>query len=146
MDSLADVYDLGVRLGTELTGADEDRAQAVLDDVSAYARKTAGRTWDGSEGNVAPDDVVAVVLAAARRLYVNPNGFASEQDGDYSYRLPAETAAAGVFTDAEVELLESYRDTSGLWSLKLTGSPELPATVPVQGSEKPIHFNEFPWR
>lgn len=126
MASLATVAELGARLvpAATPTGADATRAQAVLDDVSAVARKLSGDSdrWPSST----PADVKAIVLAAARRLYLNPNGFASEQDGDYSYRIDSDSLAAGggMFTGAETDLLQSYADTSELWSLKVCGSAE----------------------
>jgi hypothetical protein len=124
---LATVDELEVRVGTEFTDADEDRAAAILDDVSGVARRTARTTWLDDEDELAavPADVVAVVLSAARRLFVNPNGFASEQDGDYSYRLPADVVEAGIFTLAETDVLESYRATSGLWALQISGGDDL---------------------
>lgn len=127
MDSLASTGDLGIRLGKTLTGDDEIRAQAVLDDVSAVARKLSGdRDRWSTEDDPTPADVKAVVLAAARRIFTNPDGFASEQDGDYSYRIDSDSLAAGggTFTQAETDLIQSYADTSELSSIKITGSPE----------------------
>lgn len=114
--------DLEKRVGIEFTTTDEVRAEAILDDVSALARRAARQTWETGE---CPDDVFATVLSASRRLFVNPNGFASEQDGDYSYRLPGDIVEAGVFTEAETDVLESYRPTSGLWALQITGGDDL---------------------
>lgn len=124
---LASVEELEIRVGTTFSAADEARAVGILDDVSGIARRTARKTWLDEDENLedVPADVVAVVLAAARRLFVNPNGFASEQDGDYSYRLPADVLESGVFTTSEVDVLESYRDTSGLWALQITGGDDL---------------------
>lgn len=119
--------ELESRLGITFTASDTTRAEAILDDVSALARRTARKTWLDAEGALAdlPEDVHAIVLAAARRLFVNPNGFASEQDGDYSYRLPADSLNSGVFTESEIDVLESYRPTSGLWALQITGGDDL---------------------
>lgn len=127
LPALALTEDLEVRVGITFTAADEDRADAILDDVSALARRTARQTWvDENEAlEDVPADVVAVVLSAARRLFVNPNGFASEQDGDYSYRLPSDVIESGVFTESETDVLESYRDTSGLWALQISGGDDL---------------------
>lgn len=126
MASIGTPAELGVRLGRTLTGADETRAQAVLDDVSSVARKLSGDSdrWTTED---APADVLATVLAAARRLFLNPDGYASEQDGDYSYRIDSDSlpVAGGMFTEAETQLLASYADTSELWSMKVTGSQEL---------------------
>lgn len=126
MASIATPGELGVRLGQTLTGTDEDRAQAILDDVSAVARKLSGDSarWTTED---APDDVKAVVLASAQRIYTNPNGFASEQDGDYSYRIDSDSLplGGGMFTEAEGDILASYNATSELWSQQITGSGEL---------------------
>jgi hypothetical protein len=124
---LADVSDLEVRVGVTFEAADTARGEAIIDDVSALARRTARTSWldENNELDDVPADVTAVVLAASRRLFVNPNGFASEQDGDYSYRLPAEIIEAGVFTLAETDVLESYRSTSGLWALQISGGDDL---------------------
>lgn len=127
MASIGTPVQLGVRLvpPQTLTGDNATRAQAVLDDVSAVARKLSGDRTRWTE-DAAPADVLAICLAAARRLYTNPDGFASEQDGDYSYRIDSDSLAAGggMFTEAEVDLLGSYADTSELWSLKVSGSME----------------------
>ena len=128
---IADTTALAARLGVTLPGADEPRAAAILDDVSAMARKLSGdsaRWVDTStdpDTSAAPDDVVAIVLAAARRLYRNPDGFASEQDGDYSYRIDSDSLArgGGMFTAAEIEVLDSYADTGGLWTQSISGVP-----------------------
>lgn len=124
---LADVDDLEVRVGVTFTDADTARGEAILDDVSGLARRVARTTWLDTNNQLVtvPYDVVAVVLAAARRLFVNPNGFASEQDGDYSYRLPADSLDGGVFTESETDVLESYRQTSGLWALQISGGDDL---------------------
>lgn len=127
---IADATALGVRLGRTLTGTDLARAEAILGDVSAMARKLSGDSgrWVDTDAEPdvadAPDDVIAVVLAAARRLFLNPDGFASEQDGDYSYRIDSDSlpTGGGMFTTAESDVLSSYADTSELWSLKTTGS------------------------
>lgn len=126
MASIGEPTDLGTRLGRTLDGDDEERAQAVLDDVSGVARKLSGDSARWTTGE-APADVLATVLAAARRLFMNPDGYASEQDGDYSYRIDSDSlpAGGGMFTEAEAQLLASYADTSELWSLKVTGSQEL---------------------
>jgi hypothetical protein len=124
---LASVDDLQIRVGTTFSGDDETRATGILDDVSGIARRIARKTWLDEDDDLedVPADVIAVVLAAARRLFVNPNGFASEQDGDYSYRLPADVLESGVFTTSEVDVLESYRSNSGLWALQISGGDDL---------------------
>lgn len=53
MTALATVSDLGVRLGLDLTG--NDRAAAILDDVSASVRGYTGRTFASTSGTVTVD-------------------------------------------------------------------------------------------
>lgn len=140
---LAEVTDLEVRLGETLTGSDATRAGAVLADVSAHARSESGRAWVADDGATltVPDDVGAIVLAASRRAYLNPDQYASEQSGDYSYRIPAEIINGGVFTDAELKQLRRYRNASGLWSLRVSGGDELRTIYyDVEGGGDPI-----PW-
>lgn len=90
LKSLADVEAIELRLGFEkgsLQGADLARAQAALDDASALVRAEAGKPWLDEEGDVtAPAQVVTIVVKAALREFKNPDGFSSEQMGDYSYR------------------------------------------------------------
>jgi hypothetical protein len=136
---LATMAALQIRLGADLEGADYVRAEAVLDDISHLARDEAGKTWFDEEYDtleVVPGAVQAVVLAASRREYLNPDRYASEQAGDYSYRLSAESASGGVFTDSELKVLHRYRATSGLWTQQITGSEELyedTMFIPVEG-------------
>lgn len=127
MASIGTPTQLGTRMNPPqtLTGTAATRAQAILDDVSAVARRLSGDSARWTE-TAAPADVLATVLAASLRIYQNPNGFASEQDGDYSYRIDSDSlpVGGGMFTASELDLLSSYADTSELWSLKITGSEE----------------------
>lgn len=91
LKALAEVSALETRLGLELgtlQGADLARAQAALDDASALVRAEARTTWLDAETDAvtAPAQVITIVVKASLREFRNPDGFTSEQLGDYSYR------------------------------------------------------------
>ena len=66
---------------------DEIRADAILDDVSAFVLDLVDQeTADGWETNGAPSSVVAVVCAAAGRALVNPYQHDSVTEGSYTWR------------------------------------------------------------
>lgn len=138
LPSLAPVSALEVRLGVEIGSLeDEDfaRAEAAIADASTLVRSEAGRTWVAEDDSVtAPDDVVAVVLRAARREFQNPSGLRSESVGDYSYSL---AEGGGVFlTDAERRIVRAAAG-SGSRSVATPAPferPETPAVVePLAG-------------
>lgn len=118
MPDLADVDALQARLGRSLSGADLARAEAVISDVSALARAEAEQGWPDAPSGV-PADVVAVVLAAARRGFENPEGFISQTMGPLSATRAA-VMVADVFTAAEMTILHKARPKAGLWTLVTT--------------------------
>lgn len=89
---LAPVSALETRLGLaagSLSGVDLARAGAALDDVSALVRDAAGKDWVDVDGVTitAPAGAVTVTVQAALRSYRNPEGYAGESVGDYSWQL-----------------------------------------------------------
>lgn len=119
LPDLADTTALGARLGRTLTGADQTRAQAAISDVSAWARSIAEQEWPIAPNDV-PDFVVAVVLAAARRAFENPQGFVYETMGPISATRGAATVTGSPFTAPELALLRRARPKSGVWALATT--------------------------
>lgn len=120
---LASVAAFEKRLGLSpgaLQGADLARAEAALEDASALVRDEAGRSWVDEDGAVtAPPAVVTVTLKAARREYVNPNGYTSEQTGPFSYQLPR--GETGVYlTEAERRIV---RRTAGKFGMGTIATP-----------------------
>lgn len=100
---LATVQDLSDWLGEDdLVG--DPRATAVLRRASALVRSEAGVEWtDG-----APEDVQGVVVAAAARVWSNPNAAIQRSAGSFSERL-SERAADGLYlTDEERRILSRY--------------------------------------
>jgi hypothetical protein len=56
-----------------------------------------------------PEDVKAVCLALAGRLYTNPLGLVSESIGNYAVRYENNRAAGVAFSDFELAILGNYR-------------------------------------
>jgi hypothetical protein len=85
---LATLAAMGDRLGVTLdpSSADGIRATAALNDASSVVRTVARRTWVDEDGNLEPVPPVVeqVVLAAAIRVFRNPDGFAQASVGDVS--------------------------------------------------------------
>lgn len=139
---LANSEQLRVRLGKSAFSAKDGlRADAVLDDVSALARSE-GRPWP--DAAAAGADVVAVVLAASKRAYNNPNMYVSRAAGVFNHRVHDSAFATGTFTKAELDILARARRkasrSSGLWTQATTrgeyGSPT--GFVDVEGSSEPF--------
>lgn len=118
MGDIADIDALQARLGRTLTGADLARGEAVLSDVSALARGVADQEWPDAPTGV-PADVIAVALAAARRVFDNPGGYVSETMGPLSATRAA-ALVTEIFTKAEMAILKKARPQTGLWTLTTT--------------------------
>lgn len=137
LKALADVSALELRLGLEigtLQGADLARASAALDDASALVRAEASKTWLDGDTVTAPAQVVTIVVKAALREYRNPDGFTSEQLGDYSYRTDQ---TGGVYlTDDERRIVRAAAGASGhgVWS---------PRTPSAYGEQEPLATDYF---
>lgn len=131
LKALADVSAVELRLGLEigsLQGADLARAQASLDDASALVRAEAGINWLSGDGTTvtAPAQVVTITVKAAMREFKNPDGFTSEQIGDYSYRVDN---AGGVYlTDEERRIIRLSAGGAGLWTVRTPSSYYDPTT------------------
>lgn len=95
---------LGDLLGRPVDGDEEPQAIAALMTVSAYAAAhTRGRGFISA--SEAREDIAAVVVAAAARLYVNPDQLEQYTTGDYSAR----PAVFKGWTLAERAVLDRYR-------------------------------------
>lgn len=101
------------------------RAAAVLSAASALARGYAGLAWDDDS---VPEEVHAVVVQVAARVWMNPTGAVSWTKGPFSERYSDEAANGLFLTDSESVILNRYRSsTSGLWTQPITsGALETP--------------------
>jgi len=105
---------------------DDLRADAVLSAATALVRGYAGLAWDDDS---VPDEVHAVVVQIASRIWFNPQGLTSETIDDYTRRYGESVESAGLaLTDSERVILGRYRTTgSGLWVQPITsGTVEIP--------------------
>lgn len=108
-DPLVDVLDLGTFMRTTFAaGAQEDQAYLVLQVVSAWVRGVSRKNWNNTD-LLPPDDVVGVVLSAARRELNNPDRIISESMGPLSVTRAA--PPEGFFTPGELAILR--RKSSG---------------------------------
>ncbi|GAB7185926.1 hypothetical protein ATKI12_5757 [Kitasatospora sp. Ki12] len=116
---LASVDQLTARLGYPLTGPDLTMAEAALADASAVVRAH-GLAWPDPAR--VPDVVRSVVLAAAERRVRNPEGYRMEQQGSYSYQLPASTPLGVDLTTSEVRLIRGAAGVAGgVYSVPIAG-------------------------
>lgn len=109
----------------------------MLSRVSAVVRSAAGVTWEGVE---VPEEVEAVVLEVATRVWTNPNGIRQQATGPFS----ASYAVVGVYlTDEERRILAKYRaNQRGLWTLNTTRGDDEGDTVwvPIVGTDSMFPF------
>lgn len=142
LPALVSLDDFALRAGG-VDAADEDRAQAALDDASALIRAEAGKTWvtDDELDDDLPDVIVAVCVAVALRAWLNPDGARSEQIGNYSVTW-ADSSTAVYLSDGERRTIRQAAGRSGIGSITLE-SPYAPNTewVPVSDGGDPL-----PWR
>lgn len=137
LPALVSLDDFALRLGG-LAAADEDRAQAALDDASALIRAEAGtEDWVDDDGGLeeVPDVIVAICAAVAIRAFRNPDGVRQEQIGNYSVSY-ADTSTAVFLTEGERRIIRRAVGVSGLNSISLEGewttNPSA-VWVPVEG-------------
>lgn len=91
--------------GSDAGPIDEGLLQWAIETVSGRALAITGRAWSTPEQ--VPAGVYPILGVAARRLYVNPDRFTREAEGDYSYGLDASVTKASIFTaDEEAALRE----------------------------------------
>lgn len=142
LPALVSLDEFAVRLGG-IAAADEDRAQACLDDASALIRDEAGaEDWVDDDGGLeeVPGVIVAICVAVAIRAFRNPEGVRSETVGGYAVTY-ADASTAVYLTPGERAQVRRAAGRSSIGSVTLE-SPYMPDTVwvPVEGTTEP-----FPW-
>jgi len=143
LPALVSLEEFAARLGG-IAAADEERAQAALDDASALIRVEAGtEDWVDDEGalETVPDVVVAVCVAVAGRAFRNPDGLRSEQIGTYSVSYGDTTSTAVYLTAADRRIIRRAVGLMSLGSIELESgyAPNI-VSVPVDIGGDPI-----PW-
>lgn len=99
---LVDVDTLSAFMRAPFSEAEEEQAYLILQVVSAWARTVGGKAWNLTN-TLPPDDVVGVILSAARREVTNPNRVITESLGPMSvtWAPPPDD----FFTPAEMKIL-----------------------------------------
>ena len=86
----AEVSDVAVRLGRELSPEELTLVQTRLEDVERLIlRRIPDLDVQITAGDLNEDDVIQVEADAVGRLVRNPDGFISEGDGNYTYTRDA---------------------------------------------------------
>lgn len=105
---LASVDELSAFMRIRFAADQEEQALLTLQVVSAWVRTVARKNWNTTD-LLPPDDVVGVVLSAARREMGNPDRIISESMGPLS--VTRAVPPDGFFTKGELAILR--RKTSG---------------------------------
>lgn len=85
--TLAEIWQLAVRVPGGIAEEEEPRALAALEDASAWIRTEARRTWLDATGELedVPGVIVSICCAVARRILDNPDGLLQETVAQYTY-------------------------------------------------------------
>ncbi len=102
-EPLASVEDFERFLRTTFSAEEREQADFTLRVVSTWARTLGGRDWNTTD-NLPPYDVVAVVLSAARRDWLNPQRLITESMGPIS--VTRARPPEGFFDPGEVQILK----------------------------------------
>ena len=103
----ATAQDVATRWGRELTAEETTMVEVRLEDVERMIRRRIKDLDDQiMAGTINVEDVVQVESDSVLRLSRNPEGYISETDGDYTYRLSDDLAAGTLgITDDEWAIL-----------------------------------------
>lgn len=129
------------RLGRGLRpGAETARAAAILGDVVDLANSEARAAWEGDDA--IPKDARVVVLAAARRIFNNPDMYVVRQGGSYTGRIHDSAFETGTFTKSELAVLHRLRKRSKLYTVETTRGEDGFDTgfLPVDGGGEPLPY------
>src|SRR5690606_36255682 len=90
------------------------RAGAVLRAASALVRNEAGNTWVDDTGELVayediPEQAISITVQAAARAWANPDGYATERLGDYSYGKGSDFESVVYLTSTEWVMLTALR-------------------------------------
>lgn len=125
--ALVTTDDLATYLGISYSGAEEDRAQMLIDDAVAQALTivTVGTvpTTGATEDNL-PAAAASVIRAAVARVFLNPSGVSQEVTGPYTFSRAI--GSGSMFSKAEVAALRRMAGRSGAFTVDLlpVGYPE----------------------
>lgn len=99
----AQLSDVQARLGRPLTDDEKTQAETLLEDVELEIRSRIPDLEDKIDnGDLDQGVVIRVEASAVKRVVLNPEGYTSETDGDYTYQLNYQLAS-GELTITEKE-------------------------------------------
>lgn len=142
---LASVSDLAAWVGEDISKTDP-RAGAVLRAASALVRDAAGQTWLDESGDLLdeeliPESAVMITVQAAARSWANPDGYASERLGDYSYQRSGDAESGVYLTATERSTLAGLRPSPrriGTIATTRGDCLSVDAYTPVAGQSEPF--------
>lgn len=118
-------------------------------DASALVRSVAGVTWvtDGALVAEVPDIIVTVVLAAAKRAFINPDGVRSEAIDGYSTNYASSSPDVYLTAKEERQVRGAVSTGGGLWTQATTRTEaaDLPTVfLDVEPPGEPIPWAPSP--
>lgn len=139
MTTLVSLADFEARVEFDV---DAILATSKLDDASALVRAEAGGELDDVDESNCPAVIVPVVVSAARRALVNPDGHGDESVDDYrTGRMRRE----GVFlTRDEKRTVRRWAGVLSVGTAQLEGYLPIPETEPV-GAKRNVGWNPADW-
>lgn len=142
----ATAADVATRWGRELTPEETTMVGVRLEDAERMIRRRIKNLDDQiTAGTINVEDVVQVESDCVLRLARNPEGYVSETDGDYTYKLSEDLAAGTLgITDDEWAILGVT--SGGMWML--TPRPVPGATIPVlrrDAEDLRNHYRVIDW-
>ena len=118
---LASLEAFEARIPGGISAGDAARASAALEDASSLVRDVAGKTWvtDDVLDDDVPDGIVSVVIAAAKRAFINPDGVRAESIDNFSTTYA--TSSPDVYlTTTERQRVRQLCGKTGLWTQPTT--------------------------
>lgn len=142
--ALVSLADFEARLPGVLADSDQARAQAAIDDASAFVRAEAGEDWldDAGALEAVPAAVVAIVCRVAYRAFTNADGTQQQSIAGYSESF-ANASPDVYLTAQERRTLRRVLGRGGLGSVELE-SPWLSADAVVYLSDL-AGGDSIPW-
>lgn len=126
----------------ETIANDDARATAVLSAATGLVRGYAGQAWPD---DTAPDDVAAIIVQIAARVWRNPGGAVSRTAGPFSESYSADSTLGLYLTESEQSVLNRFRVVaSGLGTISTTRESASTGTIYVPTGPAPSGY-PFPW-
>lgn len=140
LPALVSTDDLAARVGP-IPDSEQARAASCIADATALVVAEVGAKALAWTADVVPVEVPAVILAAAGRVYRNPEGLVSQTVGPLSEsRSP--TSVSAYLTEYERQLVRRAAGKSGLATVRVTREDPMwtGLYLPVYGSDEQVQW------